>query len=186
MRTNVSPQTEPPPPPRTGPPPPPRTGPPPPPRTGPPTPRTVETPPPRTGPSPPDHLTYPMMHFMSHLTPMNRMSDTRLWKRNLNSLRYAGGNNIGSIYFRPGRSKLCVTAAGFDAILPVITLGRTVSDTVRARRVVSYYALTHLAGRQLNTVNISAEHRSGPIKYGPIGYGNARKDNNTIDLLLKQ
>ena len=39
-----------------------------------------------------DHVTYPLMHFMSPPY-LDRVSDTRLWKHNLRSLRYAGGNN---------------------------------------------------------------------------------------------
>ena len=54
--------------------------------------------------------------------------------------------------------------------------------------LINYYALAHLAYRQLNTVtkHSGVPHRDCPIGYGPMGYGNARKDNNTIDLLFKQ
>ena len=34
-----------------------------------------------------------MTFGVTHLPPWNRMSDTRLWKHNLRSLRYAGGKN---------------------------------------------------------------------------------------------
>ena len=40
----------------------------------------------------PDHVTYPIMHLMSHfLPPQMSQNDKRLWKHNLRSLRYAGG-----------------------------------------------------------------------------------------------
>ena len=53
------------------------------------------TPPPRPPsdqtPTPRDHVTYPMMHLMSHLPspppPLDRMSDTHLWKHNFHPLR---------------------------------------------------------------------------------------------------
>ena len=43
------------------------------------------------GQYPNDHVTYPMMHLMSHLIPLS-WTDRSLWKHNLRSLRYASGN----------------------------------------------------------------------------------------------
>ena len=43
---------------------------------------------------PSDHVTYPMMHLMSPPPPpLDRVSDTRMWKHNIRSLRYEGGKN---------------------------------------------------------------------------------------------
>ena len=65
---------------------------------------------------------------------------------------------------------------------------RILISRVGGHVLINYYALVHLAYQQLNMVTkrSGVPHWNCPIGYGPIGYGNARKDNNTIDLLFKQ